>query len=91
MGRIFRGILPRSGLESGICDSYCGKSFHMNEGNWIEHLILAAILFFCLWYIYRSAKNLLAPKKPGGGCGGCSSGSSCSSAELPAEADESYK
>jgi hypothetical protein len=54
----------------------------MNESSLLEILILGAILAFCLWYFYRSIKNLFFPKEGAGRCGGCSSsGSSCSPKE----------
>ncbi len=59
----------------------------MNEAaSWLEYPILGAVLLLCLLYIYRNLKKLFFPdptQNSGGGCGGCSSNSSCSTAAQP--------
>jgi hypothetical protein len=51
----------------------------MNLSEWLDTLIVGVIMLLCLRYVYNSAKQIFAKKPPGEGCGGCGSGSSCSS------------
>ncbi|MBF0381767.1 MAG: FeoB-associated Cys-rich membrane protein [Magnetococcales bacterium] len=50
----------------------------MNAAEWLDTIIVGVIMLLCVVYIYKSATKLFAEKKPGEGCGSCSSGGSCS-------------
>ncbi|MBF0192949.1 MAG: FeoB-associated Cys-rich membrane protein [Magnetococcales bacterium] len=45
----------------------------MNSSDWLNTLVVGIIMLLCLRYVFNSTKQMFAEKKPGEGCGGCSS------------------
>jgi hypothetical protein len=60
----------------------------MNSAEWLDILVVGIIMLLCLRYVYNSTKQIFAEKKPGEGCGGCSSGGSSGSCSTEQKAQK---
>lgn len=50
----------------------------MELSMWIQYLIIAVLLFFAVFYLYRILKKNFTPKNAKDGKPGCDSGCGCS-------------